>query len=197
LAKVLIIHGWGNRRLPEHWQHRLAIALRQGGHQVWYPQLPATDEPVYADWSEVVLAELAQTAEVEGGETIVIAHSLGCVTWLKLALEKRVPFVVDRLLLVAPADTSLLAQVPTFEYELRGNAALEPAVKASARSVGVVGSDEDPWAPRGVQETFGVALGVDALLIEGAKHLSLPDGWGPWQGVIDWVNDPAADLTRR
>ena len=197
MAKVVIIHGWGNRRLEEHWQHRLAVALRNDGHQVWYPQLPATDEPVYADWSEVVLAELAQTAEVDGEETIVIAHSLGCVTWLKLALEKRVPLVVDRLLLVAPADTSLLAQVPSFEYELRGNAALEPAVKAGARGVTLVGSDEDPWAPRGVQETFGVALGVEALIIAGAKHLSLPDGWGPWQGVIDWVNDPAADLTRR
>ncbi len=197
MAKVVIIHGWGNRRLEDHWQHRLSVALRNAGHQVWYPQLPATDEPIYADWSEVVLADLAQTTEVDAGETIVIAHSLGCVTWLKLALDKRVSVAVDRLLLVAPADPDMLDQVPSFAYKLLGNADLAPAVAASARNVTLVGSDKDPWAPRGIQESFGVALGVEAIVIEGAKHLALPDGWGPWQGVIDWVNDPAADLRQR
>jgi hypothetical protein len=34
-------------------------------------------------------------------------------------------------------------------------------------------------------------------VIEGAKHLALSDGWGRWQGVIDWVSDPTADLTVR
>jgi hypothetical protein len=23
------------------------------------------------------------------------------------------------------------------------------------------------------------------------------EGWGQWQGLIDWVNDPAADITIR
>jgi hypothetical protein len=35
------------------------------------------------------------------------------------------------------------------------------------------------------------------VIIEGGKHLSLQDGWGKWQGVIDWVNDPAAELSVR
>jgi hypothetical protein len=48
-----------------------------------------------------------------------------------------------------------------------------------------------------VVETFGKPLSVEPIIIEGGKHLSMADGWGYWQGVIDWVNDPNADITHR
>ena len=79
--QVLILHGWRNRRVDGHWQRLTAAALRKAGHQVFYPQLPATDEPRFADWAEVVLAELELAREAnQGEEVIVIAHSLGAVT---------------------------------------------------------------------------------------------------------------------
>jgi predicted alpha/beta hydrolase family esterase len=71
------------------------------------------------------------------------------------------------------------------------------AVEASARSITIVGSDADPWAPNGVQATFGDPLGVQAVILQGAKHFSKADGFSQWQGVIDWINDAKADLTVR
>jgi predicted alpha/beta hydrolase family esterase len=67
----------------------------------------------------------------------------------------------------------------------------------SAKSVQIVASDNDQWLPQGIQATFGEPLGIDPVVIPGAKHLSLADGWGRWQGVIDWVDNPSADLTKR
>ncbi|MEY3909203.1 MAG: hypothetical protein RLZZ90_1110, partial [Actinomycetota bacterium] len=51
--------------------------------------------------------------------------------------------------------------------------------------------------PRGIQQTFGDPLGLQAVILDGAKHLALSDGFTYWQGVIDWVLDSQADLTVR
>jgi predicted alpha/beta hydrolase family esterase len=71
------------------------------------------------------------------------------------------------------------------------------ATHDSTASLTVLASEKDKWTPRGIHATFGEPLGLTPLILEGAGHLSLDDGFGYWQGVIDWVNDPKADLTRR
>lgn len=190
---VLIIHGWGNTRAEDHWQRHLAVNLRKQGHQVYYPQLPDTETPTFADWAEVVIAELEMAREAD--ELVVVAHSLGCSTWLKLAVDGLLPRSADRLLFVAPADPSVLSDVSSFI--VHPNEVVRTALHGSASSVTLLGSDADPWTPNGVQATYGEPLGLEAIIIPGAKHLALGDGWGYWQGVIDWVNDPKADLTVR
>ncbi len=188
--QVLFLHGWTNRRPEGSWQRLASVALRQQGHQVHYPQLPNPDEPRFSEWAEVALNELAQIAEANRGEeVVVIGHSLGAVTWLKLVAEGLAPELVSRVLLVAPADPELLIDIPDFKVDV-----------ASVRSQGstvVVGSDEDPWQPNGIVETFGNPLGVPTVVIPGARHFSLSDGFGQWAGVINWVNDPASDLSVR
>ena len=190
---MVILHGWTNRRPEGHWQRNLAAALRQQGHQVFYPQLPSTDHPRFADWAEVALGELSLAREANRGEEIiVIAHSLGSVTWLKLVEQGLIDTPISRALLVAPADPDLLLDIADF--------VIEPAsIDASKGAVStlVVGSDEDHWSPKGVETTFSNPLGVPAVIIPGAKHFALSDGFGEWAGVINWVNDPASDLSVR
>ena len=192
--QVLILHGWRNRRWEGHWQRLAAAALRKQGHQVFYPQLPSTDEPRFADWAEVVAAELDLIREAnQGEEIVVIGHSLGSVTWLQLVEHGLVGAPVGRVLLAAPADPSLVSELEGYDLKLSGLAA---SVASSAVSTTIVGSDNDQWIPRGLEATFG-ELNVPIVSIEGAGHLSLADGWGEWAGVINWVNDPASDLSVR
>jgi predicted alpha/beta hydrolase family esterase len=196
MAKVLILHGWTNRRQPGHWQRHLAAALRQQGHIVAYPQFPNTDEPKLDEWQELLGAELDLLAEVDAGETIVIGHSLGCVNWIQGASTGLIKQPVDRVLLVAPADPRMLGEVEGLKVELTDPAVVK-ATHASTSSLTVLASDKDKWTPRGIQATFGDPLGLEAVILPGAGHLSLDDGFGHWQGVINWVNDPKADLTER
>ena len=197
MKHVLIIHGWGNTRAKDHWQRHLANALRKQGHGVHYPQLPETETPNFADWAEVIIAELEMIAEVAkpGAEVVVVAHSLGCSTWLRLAMDGLLPHAVDRLLLVAPADNAMLADVPSFIIE--PTPLVRDALKASSKEVILLGSDADVWSPKGIHETYGDPLEIAPIVIEGARHLALADGWGHWQGVIDWVSDPTANLAVR
>lgn len=196
MARILLMHGWTNKRELGVWQRTLASALRHQGHQVLYPQFPETDNPTLEHWQELLLTELDILDEAGTGETIAIGHSLGCINWIQAAVEKKIVKPVDRLLLVAPADPKLLGEVKGLKVNL-SDKKTKAAVEASARSITIVGSDADPWAPNGVQATFGDPLGVQAVILQGAKHFSKADGFSQWQGVIDWINDAKADLTVR
>ena len=201
MAYVLINHGWTNVRPAEHWQRKLAAALRRQGHQVFYPQYPNTMEPDFDDWAWLLRAELEILLETRGTDTdevIVIGHSLGNVLWLKAAADGLLPdgFVADRLLMVAPPERTGISKLPSFDIS-HTDAQIRAALVASAASITLVGSDNDPWSPSGLQVAVGDPLGLEAVIIGGAGHLSGKDGWGEWLGVIDWVNDAKADITRR
>jgi predicted alpha/beta hydrolase family esterase len=195
MAKVLILHGWTNRRQPGHWQRHLANELRKQGHIVAYPQFPNPDQPKLAEWQELLVAELDILAEIDAGETIVIGHSLGCINWIQGASTGLITKPVDRVLLVAPADPRVLGEVEGLKVDLT-DPAVTAATHASTASLTILASEKDKWTPRGIHATFGQPLGLTPVILEGAGHLSLDDGFGFWQGVIDWVNDPKADLTR-
>lgn len=201
MAYVLINHGWGNVRPTDHWQRQLAVALRRQGHQVFYPQYPNTEEPDFGSWSNLLLAELdilLQTRGADQDEVVVIGHSLGNVLWLKAATDGLLPagFAADRLLMVAPPERAGISVLPSFDIAA-DDAQIANAMRATAKNVTLVGSDNDPWSPSGIQAGVADRLGLQAVIIAGAAHLSHKDGWGQWQGVIDWVNDPKADITQR
>jgi predicted alpha/beta hydrolase family esterase len=196
MARVLILHGWTNRRQENTWHRILASDLRHQGHQVLYPQFPSTDNPSLEDWQELLLAELALLEEAGPGEKIVIGHSLGCVNFIHSAVEGKISQPVDRLLFVAPADPKLLGEIEGLKVAL-DKPATKKALYSAVKSLTIVGSDADPWLPDGVQATFGGPLEVESIVIEGAKHFRGDEGWGRWQGILDWVNDPSADITVR
>ncbi len=197
--RVLIIHGWGNRRPFGHWHRYLANALRSQGHVVAYPQLPNTDFPVFEEWLEVLKTELDMLGEVNTNELVIIGHSLGCLTWIKLALHGLAPKDVSRVLLVAPADPTLCGEVPSFVMDL-ANPEVKSAVKGAAKvTLFIAGDDDHEWTPRGLAETFGKPLDLPCVVIPGAGHMTVEQSpsWGHWQGVIDWVNDPTASLLKK
>lgn len=190
------MHGWTNRRAEGNWHRWLVSQLRHQGHQVLYPQFPSTDSPTLQDWQELLLAELELLEEAGPGETIVIGHSLGCINFIHAAVDGKVKTPVDRLLLVAPADPKLLSEIEGLKVNL-SKSATKDALHSVVKSLTIVGSDADPWSPDGVQSTFGDPLGVEAVVIQGAQHFRADEGWGYWQGLLEWVNDPSADITIR
>jgi predicted alpha/beta hydrolase family esterase len=196
MKRILIIHGWSNRRQPDHWQRNLAVTLRRAGHAVAYPQLPNTDTPVLDEWLEVVENELSMLDEISYDELVVFGHSLGCLTWLNAVKNASVKSNVSRVMLVAPADPALCDDAATFQLDLN-DSSLKNAVHAVANSTLLVGSDGDPWIPNGVQATFATPLDLPFVIVPGASHFAGEEGWGHWQGVVDWVTDPAADLSSR
>lgn len=199
MAYVLINHGWTNNRPAGHWQRNAAVALRQQSHQVFYPQYPNTANPIFEDWSALLVAELEILLETKGtddAEVIVIGHSLGCVNWLKTAALGLLPagFVASRALLVSPPEPSKLLGVPSFAFSPT-DPAIQRAFHTAAKQTTILASDNDVWLPSGIDEVYSKPLGTIPVVLPGMKHLSLGEGFSKWPGVINWVNDAAADLS--
>lgn len=179
----LILHGWQNRRPPQHWQHWLAGELTALGHTVDYPQLPDPDLPRLADWT----AELrARVAAMPGPRRTVLCHSLGCLLWLNAAARGEVPLQVDRVVLVAPPSPSVTLSHP----EIAGFAvpAVAPAqLAAASRYTRLVGTDNDPYFPEDIRDVYGTPLRVPTDVLPGAAHLNMDSGYGPWPSMLAWA----------
>jgi len=196
MKRILIIHGWGNERPEGHWHRMLATAMRKEGHVVAYPQLPDTELPSLDKWLTVLKVELDMLNEVGDGELLVLCHSLGCLTWLHIAQSNILKEQASRVMLVAPADPDLCGEVPDFQMNLSAPEVKVAAHKAATSTL-LVGSDLDPWLPRGLVPTYAAPLDLPFVLIQGAGHFAVEEGWTPWQGVINWVHYPNTDLSVR
>ncbi len=169
----------------------LAETLRQRGEQVLYPQLPAPEKPSLADWTDVLLAELAQLGDQE---RVVIGHSLGTALWLRACQVLPTELRVNRVLLVSPlGEQAFTPENRNEEFEPRDTAPA-PLAAASTTAPRAVISTTDPYAPA-PPEAWAKALGVDLDLVPGAGHITPADGYGPWPAVLDWCVNRQTPLT--
>lgn len=132
--------------------------------------------------------------EVEG-EKICIAHSLGTTNWLIGALNDIYQKPFDRVLLVAPPDPEMTSQAEGIKGEPLdlSNPSLEAQAKKWAGELLVIASENDKWLPRGI-EIYRDALQLQPLILSGAGHFSLDDGWGEWCGLQEWIDSGNPDL---
>ena len=191
----LLIHGLENHRPDGHWMRHLAARLRKQAQYVAYPQLPNPDAPVASEWLEVLNTEIDLMKDAAIDSIVVIAHSLGCVAWLKLISNQIPQIKIERVLFVAPADPKLLTAAPTFQDALASD--LKQIVKSHADSFSILAGNNDYWLPNGIEETFGKPLDVKPIIWENAGHISMDEGFGVWDGIVYWALDPSNDLLIR
>lgn len=196
MSTFLVLHGYENRRWPGHWQRHLVTELRQAGHAVVYPQLPNESAPSQWEWHDVVKTEFELLAEQGTRECVVIAHSLSGLSMLGLLAAYEPPVRISRLLLVAPADPTLIAEISDFRLDPHAPE-VRIGLERSVDEVTLIASEADEWLPQGVGTTYGQPLGIEPVIFEGAGHIAMGDGFGRWAGVIDWATNPRALLTRR
>ena len=186
----------------------VANQLRAGGHPVWYPQFPNPTEPKAEEWQAMLVNETAQMDELAQivnakanylGEKIAVTHSLGCINWLVAARADRFTTPFDRLVFVAPPDPELLQPVEGAMIDLNDPDWLA-GLKRHTRSFTLVTSDADRWLPRGIEATYLQHWPeVSPVIVPGAKHFSLDDGWGEWTGLAQWLTatEPTPELLQQ
>ncbi|MFN8150790.1 MAG: alpha/beta hydrolase [Solirubrobacterales bacterium] len=184
----LILHGFGYDGDPAHWHAWLERSLRERGERVARPLLPDPERPSLAAWSEIASSEL----EAMAGERIVIAHSLGVLTWIHLSPSLEGP--VERLLLVSPPED---AEVPAGGEQFHvGDFDPAPLRASCARAIRLVRGEGDPYSPGGVPP-WAEEAGCEVDAIAGAEHLNPDDGYGEWPSLLAWCEEPGTRITAR
>lgn len=194
--KVLIVHGWENRRPVGHWQRWLAGQLTAGGHEVRYPQFPEPDVPVLDDWLSLLRVELAALDDGDGDERVLVCHSLAVLLWWQAApsLGALQP---DRVLLVAPPAADVLRGFPEVAAFAPPGIETTPLATELAVRTRLVAADDDPYFPGGAASLYADRFGLDTDVVPGGRHLDLPAGYGSWPSVLAWCTDPSVRITAR
>ena len=168
-AQYFIIPGLGNSG-SEHWQ----TWFESQGPNVQRIQQQEWDAPALADWLRSI-DDTLKTADLDN--TILIGHSLGCVTiahWAKRSGKK-----IRGAMLVAPSDI----EQPVYTFPATGFTPipLDPLPFPSL----VVSSADDPWVSPERAQFFAQCWGSRFVDIGKAGHINAVSGHYQWQEGLD------------
>lgn len=178
---TVVIPGWQGSG-EGHWQTWLEDQLRETGRETRRPEFADLESPDLADWLAALRAALS---DLPGGFD-VLAHSLGVLLWLHHVANPGHSPQPERVLLVAPPSprTDIIPGAdeffpPPLDVD---------AVRAGAGGTVLVGTDNDPYLPEGIAETYGRPLKIATTIVPGGGHLNPDAGYGAWPAVLDWCS---------
>lgn len=181
---VLILPGLGNSD-SEHWQTR------------WENNNPAFRRVQQRDWDAPVCEEWLEQLEIavadSGPQTVLVAHSLGCLLvahWAQQTLHR-----IHGALLVAPPDPAQ----PSFPPRARGFSPV-PAAAFPFPST-VVASPDDPYASSVYARRCAANWGARFVEVEPCGHINASSGLGDWEEGFELLrqlidNGSQAELPR-
>lgn len=168
-ASGMIFHGYG--ATPEdHWFSWLADRLNRAGVPAHVPALPDPAAPDPSRWAAASAEALGQP----GSGSIVIAHSLGCITALRHLSSLSEPWRVGALVLVAGFVDKLPA-LPELDGFIEKGVNLA-GIRERVGSLTIIRSDEDPYVPIGHTDRLARLLDTSPVVVPGAGHFLAADG---------------------
>ncbi|MDQ0850670.1 putative alpha/beta hydrolase family esterase [Arthrobacter sp. B3I9] len=180
VQRVVVVHGYESS--PDaNWFPWLQSVLEAGGIAVTVVPLPGPDDPDKAAWEDAVGAALG----VPDATTVVVAHSLGAVTALRVLAALPEPWELGALVLVA-GFTEPLEALP----ELDGFLATDVDVERVAASIGertVLRSDTDPFVPPEASDDLARRLDARLQVHPGAGHFMADDGVTRLPALLDVI----------
>jgi predicted alpha/beta hydrolase family esterase len=163
MTRIFILHGWGGDSAT-NWFPWLKAYAEKKGNEVFVPNFPNTEFPIYDEWNNH-WAELYAT-EIEKS-SIFVAHSLGSSFLLRWFSEN--PISIEKLILVAPApDDCGIDEIRSFftaSWDVK-------TLKQNVQKIELLCSDNDPYIPIQKFETLAKTLGVTLKKYPGRGHLN-------------------------
>ena len=175
---VLVLPGWQSSG-PDHWQSRWeALHGYQRVEQYDWMQ------PLRGDW----ITRLEEVILDQPGQSILVAHSLGCILTAAWSAVSSNTHRVRAALLVAPGDPE--------REELRGVLhSWSPVVmqRLPFESV-LLASQNDPYCSFARAQAFANAWGAQCMDYGKAGHINAESGLGDWPGghalIEPWIQTP-------
>ena len=184
VQRVVVVHGYESS--PDaNWFPWLQSVLEAEGMTVTVVPLPDPDDPDKTAWEDALRTALG----VPDAATVVVAHSLGAVTALRVLAALPEPWELGGLVLVAGFAEPLEA-LP----ELNGFLAADVDVERVAASIGertVLRSDTDPFVPPEASDDLARRLDARLQVHPGAGHFMADDGVTRLPALLDLLrSDP-------
>lgn len=179
-GRATIIHGYFATP-DDHWFRWLADQLESLGLHTSVPTLPNPQNPDPEAWEDAVAAAVGTPDE----HTVIVAHSLGCLTALRHLRSLRGPWRVGTLILVA-GFTEHLPSLPDLDNYIGDGCDLN-GIRDHIDRIVVLRSDNDPLVPAELTDRLSEQLGVRIQVVPGAGHFLATDGFTTLPDAVDAV----------
>ncbi|MBD8506529.1 serine hydrolase family protein [Hoyosella sp. G463] len=168
-VRAIIVHGY-SAHTGKHWFPWLDDELANRGHEVHRVVLPSPDEPDSGAWE----AELARAIGPVDDETVLIGHSLGCLSLLRHLDALGGGWRLGGLVLVA-GFLGTLPGLPELDACIgqgqgQGQGLDATALGARVRHAAVIHSDDDEIVPPELSAQLAEALGARDITVPGGGH---------------------------
>lgn len=178
--RALIFHGYGATP-ADHWFDWLAKELRSTGIPTAIPALPSPLDPARGPWEEAVRAALGTPDE----QSVVVAHSLGCLTVLRYLRSLTTPWSLGTLVLVSGFVDKLPALPDLDDYI--GDGCDVTGIGERISRLTIIRSDDDPLVPPPLTDRLAALLGAWVQIVPGAGHFLASDGITALPAVLDAI----------
>jgi predicted alpha/beta hydrolase family esterase len=180
---ALIIHGYGATP-ADHWFGWLADRLRADSVPTAVPALPDPLDPDPGNWVDAVRAAAGEMGEADEG-SLIVAHSLGCLTALRYLRSLSGSWRVGTLVLVAGFVDTLPA-LPELDGFIADGCDVTGLASHIDRIV-LLRSDNDALVPAAHTDRLAGLLGTTARTVPGAGHFLAADGVTSLPEVLEGV----------
>lgn len=180
VQRVVVVHGY--EASPDaNWFPWLRGELQAEGVDVTVVPLPHPNDPETAAWENAVSAALGMPDK----RTVMVAHSLGAITALRVLAALPEPWQLGGLVLVA-GFIEPLAALPELDRYLATDVDVERLAR-SIRKRTVIRSETDPFVPSAASDHLARRLDARLQVHPEAGHFMAEDGVTSFPAVLDLI----------
>ncbi len=181
---VFLIHCWGGNGCS-CWSGWLAyqLVVSYPGSRVLSPDFPNTNYPKLEKWLKEIRKHVKKFDEK--GAWIVIGHSLGCTTILRLLETFGEKEKIKAAILVAAFAKDLgIHEIQNFvERDFNWE-----KIKLKCEKFIVINSDNDPFIELSEGKRIAKLLGATLIIEHNAGHINEGSGFGPYPRLLEIIN---------
>lgn len=185
LERAVIFHGY-SANPAAHWFGWLAKQFEAAGITTAIPALPDPLDPHPERWEDTVRTAL----ETPDKHTIVVAHSLGCLSVMRHLRSLSGSWRMGTLVLVSGFIDRLPA-LPELDGFIGDGCDVTGLAEHIDRIV-IIRSDNDSIVPPALTDRLAERLGVSARVVSGAGHFLAAEGITALPAVVDAIGAPEA-----
>ena len=170
ISKAYIVHGY--LASPQrNWFPWLAGKLMAAGIDTHCIELPSAEQPHFDDWQQA----LAETIGTPNEQTLLVAHSLGCISLLHYLSQAR-PQQIGGLIL-ASGFAEHLPALPELNLYIDQTKFDSAAICATTPHIFSLISDNDSIVPPILSKNLAHKLGSHIHTVANGGHLLDSDGF--------------------
>lgn len=178
--RVFLVHGWDGSP-SGNWFPWLQKNLNSSHFSVVTVAMPNPGEPKCQQWVETLAKAVGSTDD----KTILIGHSLGCITILRYLEKPEINRILAAILVAGFSEPIGYEEIdhffkPPLDYA---------QVRRKSEAFIAIQSDDDPYVPFARGITMNEKLDATIIPMHNAGHISLVDGFAELPELLEIVND--------